>query len=41
MSNVKKMMTSFENALYKKYDSMESTLAKLGTQLNFVMGGNQ
>ena len=31
-------MNSFEDALYKKYDAMESTLAKLGTQLNFVMG---
>ena len=38
MSNFKKMMSSFEDALYKKYDAMESTLAKLGTQLNFVMG---
>ena len=38
MSNFKKMMNSFEDALYKKYDAMESTLAKLGTQLNFVMG---
>ena len=41
MSNFKKMMNSFEESLYKKYDAMESTLAKLGTQLNFVMGGNQ
>lgn len=41
MSNFKKMMSSFETALYKKYDNMESTLAKLGTQLNFIMGGNQ
>lgn len=41
MSNFKKMMNSFENALYKKYDKMESTLASLGAQLNFVMGGNQ
>ena len=41
MSNFKKMMSSFEDALYKKYDKMESTLASLGAQLNFVMGGNQ
>ncbi len=41
MSNFKKMMNSFENALYKKYDKMETTLASLGAQLNFVMGGNQ
>ena len=41
MSNFKKMMNSFEDRLYKKYDTMETTLAKLGAQLNFVMGGNQ
>ena len=40
MSNFKKMMSSFEDALYKKYDAMEATLAKLGTQLNFIMGGS-
>ena len=40
MSNFKKLMNSFEDALYKKYDAMESTLARLGTQLNFIMGGN-
>ena len=38
MSNFKRMMNSFEDALYKKYDAMESTLAKLGTQLNYIMG---
>ena len=41
MSNFKKMMSSFEDALYKKYDAMEATLARLGTQLNYVMGGQQ
>lgn len=41
MSNFKKLMNSFEDALYKKYDAMESTLAKLGMQLNYVMGGQQ
>ena len=41
MSNFKKLMKSFEDALYKKYDAMESTLAKLGMQLNYVMGGQQ
>ena len=40
MSNFKKMMSTFETALYKKYDAMESALAKLGTQLSFIMGGN-
>lgn len=39
MSNFKKMMNAFETALYKKYDTMESTLARLGTQLNYIMGG--
>ncbi|MCR5833365.1 MAG: flagellar filament capping protein FliD [Selenomonadaceae bacterium] len=37
MSNFKKMMNSFEDALYKKYDKMETTLAKLGAQMNFLM----
>lgn len=38
MSNFKKLMASFEDKLYKKYDAMESTLAKLGSQLNFITG---
>ena len=41
MSNFKKMMTAFEDKLYKKYDAMESTLAKLGMQLNYITGGTQ
>ena len=41
MSNFKKMMDAFEDKLYKKYDTMESTLAKLGTQLNFISGVGQ
>ncbi len=36
MSNFQTMMTAFENQLYKKYDAMESALAMLGTQLNYV-----
>lgn len=36
MSNFKNMMTAFEDKLYKKYDSMETMLARLGTQLNYV-----
>ena len=40
MSNFKKMMDAFEDKLYKKYDTMEATLAKLGTQLNYIMGGS-
>ena len=39
MSNFKKLMSSFEDKLYKKYDAMESTLAKLGSQLSFITGG--
>ncbi len=39
MSNFKKLMNSFEDKLYKKYDAMEVALAKLGTQLNFITGG--
>ena len=38
MSNFKKLMSAFEDRLYKKYDAMESTLAKLGSQLNFITG---
>lgn len=41
MSNFRKMMNSFEDALYKKYDAMETALAKLGAQLNFVTGSFQ
>ena len=40
MSNFKRAMNTFEDALYKKYDNMESTLAKLGMQLNYVMGSS-
>ncbi len=36
MSNFKSMMNAFENSLYKKYDAMESALASLGTQMNYV-----
>lgn len=39
MSNFKKMMNAFEDRLYKKYDTMEATLAKLGSQLNYITGG--
>lgn len=41
MSNFKKMMDAFENKLYKKYDTMETMLAKLGSQMNYLMGGQQ
>ena len=36
MSNFKAMMNAFETKLYKKYDAMETTLARMGTQLNYV-----
>lgn len=36
MSNFKSMMNAFEDKLYKKYDAMETALARLGTQLNYV-----
>jgi len=39
MSNFKKLMSSFEDRLYKKYDAMEAALTKLGTQLSFITGG--
>ena len=41
MSNFKKLMTAFEERLYKKYDAMESALASLGMQLNFISGASQ
>ena len=36
MSSFRSMMDAFETKLYKKYDSMESSLAMLGSQLNYV-----
>lgn len=41
MSNFRKMMDAFETKLYKKYDAMESALALLGTQLNYVTSAFQ
>lgn len=38
MSSFQSMMNAFEESLYKKYDAMESTLAMLGSQLNYVTG---
>ncbi|MBQ7704272.1 MAG: flagellar filament capping protein FliD [Selenomonadaceae bacterium] len=38
MSNFQTMMKAFESKLYKKYDAMESSLALLGAQLNYVTG---
>ena len=39
MSNFKKMMDSFEDKLYKKYDAMEVALSRLGMQLGYITGG--
>lgn len=39
MSDFKTLMSAFETRLYKKYDAMESLLATLGTQLNYITGG--
>ena len=39
MSDFKKLMDSFENKLYKKYDAMEVALSQLGIQLNYITGG--
>jgi len=36
MSNFKAMMNAFEDKHYKKYDAMETMLAGLGVQLNYV-----
>lgn len=41
MSDFKKKMNAYEDMLYKKYDRMESMLAKLGAQMNYIMGGQQ
>jgi flagellar hook-associated protein 2 len=40
-SNFKRMMQAFETRLYKKYDAMESSLALLGSQLNYVTSAFQ
>lgn len=39
MSDFKTLMSAFESRLYKKYDAMESLLATLGAQMNFITGG--
>ncbi len=38
MSDFKKLMTSFESSLYKKYNAMEEAIARLSTQFNFFNG---
>ena len=39
MSNFKKLLDSFEDKLYKKYDAMEVALSRLGMQLGYITGG--
>jgi len=39
MSDFKKLMSSFEDKLYKKYDAMEVALSRLGMQLSYLTGG--
>lgn len=39
MSDFKKLMDSFEDKLYKKYDAMEVALSQLGVQLNYITWG--
>lgn len=38
ISSFKKMMKTFEDNLYKRYDAMESALASLGSQMNYLSG---
>ena len=38
MSDFKKLMSSFESKLYKKYNAMEEAIARLSTQFNFFNG---
>ena len=40
MSDFKTKMTAFENALYDKYDAMESAIQQLSVQLGYITGGN-
>jgi len=40
MSDFKSQMDAFEDQLYKKYDAMEVALSSLGSQLNYITGGN-
>ena len=38
MSDFKRLMTSFEDSLYKKYNAMEVAISRLSTQFNFFNG---
>ena len=39
MSTFKTQMTAFENALYSKYDAMETAIQKLSTTMGYITGG--
>ena len=39
MSDFKKLLDSFEDKLYKRYDAMEVALSRLGVQMNYITGG--
>ena len=38
MSNFKKMMDSYEDILYKKYDAMEAAITQLSASYNYISG---
>lgn len=40
MSNFKTMMDSYESALYKKYDAMETAIQQLSVSLGYITSGN-
>lgn len=40
MSDFKTQMDAYEEALYDKYDAMETAIQQLGAQLGYITGGN-
>ena len=40
MSDFKTQMDAYEEALYDKYDAMETAIQQLSTQLGYITGGN-
>lgn len=40
MKNFQTQMDAYEKLLYKKYDAMESTIAQLSAQFNYISGGH-
>lgn len=40
MSDFKTQMDAYEEALYDKYDAMETAIQRLGAQLGYITGGN-